>query len=229
VRLLFLEDNPDLLELVPKGLGAAGFTVDAVCTVEDARAALATTRYDALILDLGLPDGDGLDVLSALRGAGGETPVLILTARDGLEDRLTGLNSGADDYLIKPFAQEELIARVRALLRRPGGVLGVQLQLGRLSLDTVARDALVDGKSIRLPKRELDILETLIRRAGQVVPKAVIEDRLYGFDDELSSNAVEANMSRLRKNLDKQQAGIEIHTIRGVGYLAMAKGDENAG
>ena len=222
MRLLFVEDNPDLMELVPKGLEKEGFTVDHVPGVEDAYAALDTTRYDALILDLGLPDGEGLDVLRRLRGRGGEAPVLILTARDGLEDRLTGLNSGADDYLIKPFALEELVARVRALLRRPGGVLGVTLELGRVRLDTVARDATLDGVSLKLPRRELDILETLMRRAGQVVPKPVIEDRLYGFDDDLSSNAVEVNMSRLRKNLEKAGAGITIHTVRGVGYLATA-------
>ncbi|RED53939.1 response regulator [Aestuariispira insulae] len=220
MRLLFVEDNPDLMELVPKGLSREGFTVDHVAGVEDAYAALETTRYDALILDLGLPDGEGLDVLRRLRGGGGEAPVLILTARDGLEDRLTGLNSGADDYLIKPFALEELVARIRALLRRPGGVLGVTLNLAAVTLDTVARDASVNGVSLKLPRRELDILETLMRRAGQVVPKAVIEDRLYGFDDELSSNAVEVNMSRLRKNLEKAGTGITIHTVRGVGYLA---------
>ena len=224
MRLLFVEDNPELMELVPKGLQAAGFTVDHVPNVEDAQLSLDTTRYDAIVLDLGLPDGDGLEILTRLRHRGGDVPVLILTARDGLEDRLKGLNSGADDYLIKPFALEELVARIRALLRRPGAALGVQLTLGQLTLDTVARQALVGGEPIRLPKRELDILESLIRRAGNVVPKSVIEDRLYGFDDELSSNAVEVNMSRLRKNLEKHKTGITIHTIRGVGYLAMEDG-----
>jgi DNA-binding response OmpR family regulator len=181
--------------------------------------ALATIRYDAAVLDLGLPDGDGIDVLRAVRRDGVHTPVLILTARDGLKDRVGGLNAGADDYLPKPFELEELVARLHALMRRPGGALGVTLEVGNVSFDSVAREMCIDERVVRMPRRELDLLEQLMRRAGRVVSKPWLEDALYGIDDECSSNSLEVAMHRLRKRLQTEGASVQIHTLRGVGYM----------
>ena len=145
--------------------------------------------------------------------------MLILTARDGVEDRVRGLDGGADDYLLKPFAMEELIARIRALLRRPGGALGLTLTAGNVSFDTTAREVLVDDSVISVSRREMGVLEQLMRRNGRVVPKDVLEDKLYGFGEEVTSNSVEVHISRLRKRLLKANANISVHTLRGIGYL----------
>jgi DNA-binding response OmpR family regulator len=219
MRLLLIEDNERLAEAVAQHLKAAGFTVDRVGFAADASAAVAAARYDAVVLDLGLPDGDGLRILEAARSRGDGTPILILTARDGLEDRIKGLNSGADDYLLKPFAMGELVARLKALLRRPGAALGSTLEAGNLSLDTVNRAVEVAGRPLILGRRELALLELLLRRAGRVVAKGALEEGLYGFDEPATANSVETQMSRLRKKLESAGAAIAIHTVRGVGYL----------
>lgn len=223
MRLLIVEDEVRIAELVRSGLGRAGFTVDAAGTAADAIAALEVGSYDAAILDLGLPDGDGIDVLTKARKCGLTIPFLLLTARDTVDDRVLGLNAGADDYLVKPFAMDELIARTKALLRRPGLALGVMLETGNIQFDTVGREVRVAGMALPLPRRELDVLEHLIRRAGRVVPKAVLEDKLYGVDDELESNAIPVHVSHLRRKLTAAGATPEIHTIRGVGYLLEEK------
>jgi DNA-binding response OmpR family regulator len=173
MRLLIVEDETRIAELVQGALARAGFAVDAVALCADARAALTVTSYDAAIVDLGLPDGDGLSLLAELRANGNLTPVLVLTARDAVEDRVRGLDTGADDYLVKPFAIEELIARTKALLRCPGGALGMTLKAGNISFDTVERDVRIGGASLVLPRRESAILEHLMRRLGRVVPKPV--------------------------------------------------------
>ena len=219
MRVLLVEDNARLNELVADGLTRASMTVDRFTTAREAATALATIRYDAAILDLGLPDGDGLQVLREARREGVQTPIIILTARDGLKDRVGGLNAGADDYLLKPFDMEELIARVHALMRRPGGALGVVLQLGNVSFDSVAREMRIADEVVLAPRRELDLLEQLMRRAGRVVSKPVLEDALYGVDDEVSSNSIEVAMHRLRRRLNLGGADVEIHTLRGVGYM----------
>jgi DNA-binding response OmpR family regulator len=219
MRLLLVEDNDALSGLLKKGLAGAGFDVDAVATVSDSLAALTATRFSAIVLDLGLPDGEGLSILQFLRGRGDSTPVLILTARASVDERVKGLKRGADDYLGKPFAFEELVARIEALLRRPGALLGTQLRLGRLTFDTTAREIAMDGKIQLVPPREAAVLETLLRRSGHVVPKTIIEDQLYGLSDEVNSNAVEVYVHRLRRQLLDSNADVEIHTIRGVGYL----------
>jgi DNA-binding response OmpR family regulator len=219
VRLLVIEDEPRIAEILKSGLQRAGFAVDVVQLCADAREALALTVYDAAILDLGLPDGDGLDLLAELRSAHNGVPVLVLTARDAVEDRVSGLDVGADDYLVKPFATVELIARTKALLRRPGGALGVKLQAGNVILDTIGRDVRVGELSLQLPRRECTILEHLLRRQGRVVPKTVLEEKLYGIDEELESNAVPVHVHHLRRKLQDAQATAEIHTVRGIGYF----------
>src|SRR5262249_19904242 len=154
-----------------------------------------------------------------LRSARNGVPILVLTARDAIDDRVSGLDAGADDYLIKPFATAEVVARIKALLRRPGGALGATLQAGNILLDTIGRDVRVGGIPLQLPRRECAILEHLLRRQGRVVPKAVLEEKLYGIDDELESNAVPVHVHHLRRKLQDAEATAEIHTVRGVGYL----------
>ena len=166
MRLLLVEDNDRLSEFLEKALHDSGFTVDRCASATDADAALAGVKFDATIMDLGLPDGDGLGLVKSMRTRGDQTPVLILTARDALNDRVGGLNGGADDYMVKPFAMEELIARVKALLRRPGAALGVELTLGNVCLDTTGPNLTVAGKPVALTRREVTLLEILLRRLG---------------------------------------------------------------
>jgi len=219
MRLAVVEDNLELAQLLTQGLKAEGYDTDLLTTAADARAGLSTTRYAALILDLGLPDGDGLAILREIRQRSDPLPVLVLTARGGLQDRVTGLRSGADDYLVKPFALEELVARLEALLRRPGQLLGRSLAVANLLFDTESRQAFIDDKPQILSAREIAVLELLMRRKDRVVPKKLVEDHIFGLSGEVGSNAVEVYVHRLRKQLFERGAKVQIHTIRGVGYL----------
>jgi DNA-binding response OmpR family regulator len=219
LRLLIIEDEDRLSGILKSKLGDAGFTVDIAGSAADAEAALELINYDAAVLDLGLPDGDGLAILAVARRLGKTLPILILTARDAVEDRVGGLNAGADDYLTKPFAMTELIARIKALLRRPGGVLGITLDAGNVSLDTVGRELTIAGGPVRVSRRELAILEQMMRRFGRIVPKAVLEEKLYGMDEEPDSNTIPVHVHHLRRQLQAANASLMIHTIRGVGYI----------
>jgi DNA-binding response OmpR family regulator len=219
VRLLLIEDNERFAALLRQGLASAGFAVDVLTTAKDASAALETGRWDIVVLDRGLPDADGLDVLTDMRRRSDTTPVLILTSHGSLKDRVTGLQSGADDYLVKPFALEELVARLQALLRRPGNLLGLALRLGNLTLDTVARQVFVDERPIAFSAREIAVLEHLMRRSGRVVAKTLLESSLYGPSQEVGSNALEVHVHRLRRHLAETGASVEVHTVRGVGYM----------
>lgn len=219
MRLLVIEDEPDLAALMRAALERGGFAVDLAGNLAEATDHLAVARYDIVILDLALPDGDGLSLLRRLRARGSAVSVLVLTARDGPEDRVTGLDAGADDYLVKPFHMPELIARIRALLRRPDSVLGVTLSLGNLVLDTTSRQARVNGADIGLTVRETAMLELLLRRQNSVVPRELLEQGLYSFDAQLGSNAMEVLVHRLRRKLVEAQASVCVHTVRGVGYL----------
>ncbi|MFT4276837.1 MAG: response regulator transcription factor [Rhodopseudomonas sp.] len=219
MRLLIVEDNLELADLISRGVNAAGYDVDIVSGVEDTRAALASVNYVAMALDLGLPDGDGMSLLRELRAGHESIPVLVLTARGGVQDRVSGLKAGADDYLVKPFAIEEMVARIEAILRRPGHLLGRSLTLGNLTFDTEGRQILISGEPRLLSGRELNVLELLLRRQGRVVPKKTLEDQIFGLGGDVASNAVEVYVSRLRKQLEELGATVQIRTIRGVGYL----------
>ncbi len=219
MRLLIVEDNEELAELLAKGLQTAGYESDRLSSIEEARSVLETTFYAALILDLGLPDGDGLELLRELRHRNNPIPVLVLTARGGLHDRVHGLRSGADDYLVKPFALEELIARLEAQLRRPGQLLGSSLRIANLEFNTHSRQASIDEQPQVLSARETAVLELLMRSKGRVVSKKQVEDHIFGLSGDVASNAVEVYVHRLRKQLSDKGARVQIHTIRGVGYL----------
>jgi two-component system response regulator QseB len=223
MRLLITEDNVRLGGYLRTALIERGFTVDLVDTVGDAEAALFGVDYDALILDLGLPDADGMSLLKKMRQNRDMRPVLILTARDSTEMLVNGLNNGADDYVCKPFEMDELVARLRALLRRPGLRKSVIITEANVQLDTAEREVRVNGNIVEVPRREYYALEFLMRRSGSVVSKKSMEDVLYSFGEEVSSNAVEVLIHRVRKRLLDSGAEPVIHTVRGVGYMLAAE------
>ncbi|MCB4771937.1 response regulator transcription factor [Ancylobacter sp. Lp-2] len=219
MRLLLVEDDCELARLLGAALNPVGFVVDHVASIAHAEAALAAGRYDIVVLDLGLPDGDGLDLLKRRRANGFAVPVLILSARNSPADRVRGLEEGADDYVAKPFHLEELVARLRALLRRPNHALGAHLTIGNVDFNTADFRVTVADTPLALSRRELRLLELFMRRAGRVLTKEVIEQSLYGFDDDIESNAVEVLMHRLRRKLAGAGASSGIQTLRGIGYL----------
>jgi two-component system OmpR family response regulator len=216
MRILLVEDDKVLADALSRALVQSAHAIDIVATGERADDALALGLYDLAILDIGLPGLSGLDVLKRLRARRATMPVLILTALDSLEDRVRGLDLGADDYLTKPFDLPELEARVRALLRR-GSNATPFLELGGLRFDTVGRRVFFDRKPVELSPRELAVLELLLMRAGRVVSKEQLVNHLYGWGDDVNDNAVEVNVYRLRKKLEP--LGCEIRTVRGMGYL----------
>ena len=222
MRVLLVEDHRAMREMIADHLAERGFAVDAVGRGEEAIAAAAVASMDAVILDLGLPDMDGMDVLTSLRASHPQLPAIILTARDSVDDRLLGLNSGADDYIVKPFNLLELEARLRAVLRRTGNSRGTTYSLGGVTFDTVTREAAAFGKSLDLTRREAALLEELIRVPGQVITKDRLEDRLYALEDAGSANALEAAVSRLRRKLTAVRATLQIETKWGIGYRLIA-------
>lgn len=222
MRLLLIEDNARLAGLIREGLDRQGFAVDWCETVGGAQHALKINDYELMLLDLGLPDGEGLDLVRHLRRRQDTLPILILTARGGLDDRVLGLDAGADDYLIKPFQIPELAARCRALLRRPGASLGTELTVGNVILHSAERRVTVAGMAIDSTPREVALLECLMRRAGHVVVKPALEGALYSMDAEVTPNALEACVSRLRKRLASAEADVQIRTVHGVGYALFA-------
>jgi two-component system OmpR family response regulator len=217
MRILIVEDDPTLADGLVRSLEQSGYAVDHASNGEVANSMLLESVYDLAILDLGLPKLDGIEVLRRLRGRGGRTPILILTARDALENRVQGLDAGADDYLTKPFELVELEARIRALIRR--GQLGsnAAMSCAKLSFDTSGRRAFCDGESIELSARELGVLEVLMMKQGKVVNKEQIMEALCNWDEDIGDNAIEVYIHRLRKKLEL--SGARIRTIRGLGYL----------
>jgi|SRR5579863_2039080 len=222
MRLLLVEDDAELSVALIADLNRRSFTSDAAANCEDAALFLRTNQYGAVILDLGLPDGDGLDLVRQLRAKANPVPVVVLTARGDLEARILGLEAGADDYLAKPFAPDELVARLRAVLRRSGSYQGREILCGNLVFDSDNTQLIVDGRPIALSQREGSLLGLLLRRSGLVVTKRLAEDQLFGAQGLLGSNAIEVYVHRLRQKLDAAGSSVEIVTIRGVGYLLKA-------
>lgn len=219
MRLLVLEDDIRFGDLLQHHLQAAGFAADITRSIAEFEEAAAHEVHSLYMIDLGLPDGDGLDLVARLRASRLTLPILIATARSAVRDRVAGLDRGADDYIVKPFNVTELLARVRALLRRAPELKSQQLQAGRLVLDCETGDIRFDGTAIGLSPGERRLLALLIRRLGRVVPKEYLEDFVHGVHGDSSPNAIEQLVSRLRRSLGAGAMGIELRTIRGTGYV----------
>jgi len=215
MRLLLVEDDLMVGEAVRKGLRLDGFAVDWVQDGRAAEIAVEQEDYGLMLLDLGLPKKNGLDVLKSVRAHGNRIPVLILTARDAVSDRVAGLDAGADDYLIKPFDLEELAARIRALLRRQSGRADPLIEVGQLTLNPATHEVLLQGRQINLSAREFALLHAFLDRPGAVLSRAQLEEKLYGWDDSIESNAVEVYIHALRKKLGSDF----IKNVRGIGYM----------
>lgn len=214
MRILLIEDDSMIGDGIKAGLGKLGFTLDWFTDGEMGRAALDSAPYDAVILDLSLPGIDGMQLLREWRRDGKDTPVLILTARDALEQRVSGLQAGADDYLCKPFALVEVAARLQALIRRRHGQISPTITHGNLHFNPAARSATLNGEAVVLTQREISVMELFLNNKGRVLPRPLIQEKLYSWDDEVSSNAVEVHIHHLRKKLGN---GF-IRTVHGVGY-----------
>lgn len=219
MRVLIVEDDSEIARNLCSAMMNAGMVTDHAATLADAEAAFATTSYDIAVLDLGLPDGEGRAVLRELRRRGSGTPVLILSARDSLEERVAVLDEGADDFLVKPYKEAELLARLRALLRRSGAPLGRVLSCGGIVLDSVSREVEVNGAPLPLPRHELSILETLLRRQGRVVTRSSLIEQMYSGDEEPPSNALPVHVHNLRRRLEDRCVCGAIVTFRGLGYM----------
>lgn len=219
-RILLVEDDPALAKEIVRGLERQRWSVDHVACLSDAFEAVLQNVYRAILLDRRLPDGDGVALVPAARLRPGSPSIIFLTARDEIADRVEGLDAGADDYLVKPFALGELLARLRATCRRPAAAAGTpSVQIGRLLFDPSTREASIGGKPLSLPRRELALLELLACRAGRVVQRSYLDSEIYGHEAEVSANALDTQISRLRKRLDEAGAEVDLRTIRGVGYL----------
>lgn len=215
MRILVVEDDPILGDGLVQGLALDSYALDWVKSKSDAQIALTTNQYDLMLLDIGLPDGSGLEVLQGLRKQKSDIPVLILTAYDELSDKINGLDSGADDYLVKPFDLDELRARIRALSRRAKGSASPVFQVGDITLDPSTHKVTLANEPVKLGPKEFAILRVLMEKPGHILSKAQIEDKLYGWDMEVESNTIEVHIHGIRKKLGKTA----VKTIRHVGYL----------
>ena len=218
MKLLIVEDHQELNALLSRHLERIGFAVDAVSTGRKALHAIAMGDYDAMLLDLGLPDIDGMEVLEQCQKIGKRIPCILLTARDALESRLAGLNGGADDYVLKPFEMTELEARLRAVLRRAQAAHPQKLSLGNVAFETESRFATVNGKQVDLLRREAMLLEEMLKVWPRITVKERLEEHLYASRESVTLNAVEALVSRLRRKLREGGADVQIDTVRGIGY-----------
>ncbi|CCP15783.1 Response regulator mprA [Stenotrophomonas maltophilia RA8] len=219
MRILLVEDDPDLSRALQSGLERQGVVADVVGSLAEAAIALREPVHQLMLLDRQLPDGDGAGFVATARSLRPNLAVIMLTAKGTLSDKVEGLDVGADDYLVKPVAIEELMARIRAVSRRPSAMVTPSLRLGRLEFDFESLQAQVEGQPLALPRRQVLVLQALAMRQGRTVTRSALEAAVYGFDDEIQSNALDAHISKLRKALQQAGAGVEIHVIRGVGYL----------
>lgn len=219
MRILLVEDSARLRDLLTETIHEAGWRVDGFGDARSGAEAAAVVEYELALIDLGLPDGDGIDLIRSMRRSGFKPPILIMTARGDVDSRIAGLDAGADDYLVKPFNHAELLARCRALLRRAPQSVEPTLGAGRLVYETASGTVLCGSEEVKLSPRERALLEILLRQAGRVVAKERLETALSEFNAEVSSNALELVVSRLRKKLDAVDGGVALETVRGVGYL----------
>ncbi len=219
MRILVVDDDPGVRSSLERALRLEGYEVEAAPDGTTALRSLAVSPPDAVVLDLGLPDVDGLEVCRRLRSTGDDTPVLILTARDAVDDRVQGLDAGADDYLVKPFALAELLARLRALLRRRAGGEGETLRFGDLSLDLATREAQRGARRFTLTRIEFDLLELFLRHPRQVLTRDVILDRVWGYNFDSGTNSLAVYIGYLRRKTEAEGEGRYLHTVRGVGYV----------
>jgi DNA-binding response OmpR family regulator len=219
MRVLIVEDQCEIASLLADRLTRSGYVADSVGTLAEATEAVAQFDYPVILLDRRLPDGDGVSMLKTIRATTPGARVLLVTALRSIDERIDGLDAGADDYLTKPFDVDELLARIRAVLRRPDGALVPRVTLGDLSFDLNQSEAFVRGRPFVVSKRELLLLEALLRRAGRAVKHATLISEIYGLDDSVQVDALKMSVSRLRQRLKDCDAGVEIHTLRGIGYL----------
>lgn len=220
MRILLVEDELDLARALTSALERHSILVDHVSTLEMALEAVRSGVHSIMVLDRKLPDGDGLSIIPDVRRNQSGLPIIILSALGAPEHRIEGLETGADDYLAKPFVVDELVARIRALMRRPAMIADLGITVGKLSFNLDDGTATIGGQALTLTRREVLALEVLVRRAGRTVARGALEEAVYGFDDEIASNTLDAHISRLRRKL--APAGVEIHSIRGIGYLLRA-------
>ena len=223
MRLLIVEDEKQICDMVAKSLYDAGYEVDTCYDGEEALAFIDMAEYDAVVLDIMMPKKDGISVLKEMRSAGNNTPVIFLTAKDSIEDRVSGLDSGANDYLIKPFSFDELLARIRAMTRKSSGNLSNIFTAADLTLDTSAHTVYRAGKEITLSAKEFSLLEYLLRNKGRVLTRDIIENNIWNFDYEGGTNAVDVYIRYLRKKIDDAFEPKLIHTVRGSGYVLKEK------
>lgn len=219
MRILLVEDEPEMARLIMECLSQSGFDADHAATIGKARELIGAHSYSLAIIDRRLPDGDGVSLIENIRRAHSGVRVLMLTALDSVSDKIMGLDAGADDYLAKPFDRDELLARIRANLRRSGAAAQPPVTVGALSFDVESREIFVSGRPIMLHRRELALIESLVRRQGRAILRDTLVEEVYGGECELQSNALDALVSRLRRHLNDNDAGVAIHPIRGVGYM----------
>ncbi|MEK9638095.1 MAG: response regulator transcription factor [Pelagibacteraceae bacterium] len=219
MKVLYIEDNKRLAELVKKNLVRSSFVVDLVSNLEEADTSLLVHNYDVAILDLNLPDGDGIEFLKKIRSKKNNIPILILTANNNFETKIKGLDLGADDFLTKPFKHEELVARLKALLRRPREVFTDVSNIKNVSFNHNTYELMIDKKPVSLSKRESQVLEIFIKKYNKVVTKSELEEKNYESSKEINSNPIEVSLHRLRKVLSENQSNIEIKNLRGIGYI----------
>lgn len=220
MRVLLVEDEPRMAAALRSALTVKhDMVMDHVATLADAELVAGDIGYDAILLDRQLPDGDGLDLVARLRGRGVMLPIIVITAKGAVSDRVTGLELGADDYLAKPFALDELLARLRAVMRRPNDLRPSRISIGRLSFDMTFQEITIAGRPFDLPRREILVLECLMRRVGRMVPRSVLMEAVFSLDDEIQSNALDSHISRLRRKLAAAQAGVVVNVVRGLGYM----------